>query len=225
MTRQDVVIIGAGGHGSEVHSYLHDLVNAGQPLRLVGFIDDRVPIGRFLGSEILGGLSVLEQMTKKRAEVNYITAFGDNPTRREIVGKLEALQISGLRPWTLRHPTANIGYEVAIGDGTLLAPGVIVTTRVRVGRHCILNVNASVSHDCKIGDFVNINPGATICGDVAIGDGSFIGAGAVVKEKITIGRGVLVGAGAVVVKDVPDGAKVVGVPATVVGKDAMTWRK
>jgi sugar O-acyltransferase (sialic acid O-acetyltransferase NeuD family) len=223
MTGQDVVIIGAGGHGSEVHSYLHDLVNGGQPLHLVGFIDDRLPVGPLLGSEILGGLSVLEQMTKERAELNYITAFGDNPTRRKIVEKLGALQISGPRPWTLRHPTANIGYEVEIGDGTLLAPGVIITTRVRVGRHCILNVNTSVSHDCRIGDFVNINPGATICGDVAIGDGSFIGAGAVVKEKITIGQGVLVGAGAVVVKDVPDRAKVVGVPASVVGKDAIAW--
>jgi acetyltransferase EpsM len=225
MTVQDVVIIGAGGHGSEVHSYLHDLVNAGQPLRPVGFIDDRLPVGPLLGSEILGGLSALEQMAKEPDTLHYITAFGDNPTRRKIVEKLEALQISGLRPWTLRHPTANIGYEVEIGDGTLLAPGVIVTTHVRVGRHCILNVNASVSHDCRIGDFVNINPGATICGEVAIGDGSFIGAGAVVKEKITIGQGVLVGAGAVVVKDVPDGAKVVGVPASVVGKDAIAWRK
>jgi sugar O-acyltransferase (sialic acid O-acetyltransferase NeuD family) len=225
MTGQDVVIIGAGGHGSEVHSYLHDLVNAGQPLRLVGFIDDRLPVGPLLGSEILGGLSALRQIGTERDILHYITAFGDNPTRRKIVEKLAALQISALRPWTLRHPTANIGYEVEIGDGTLLAPGVIVTTRVRVGRHCILNVKASVSHDCKIGDFVNINPGATICGDVAIGDGSFIGAGAVVKERITIGQGVLVGAGAVVVKDVPDRAKVVGVPATVVGKDAIAWRK
>jgi len=225
MTGQDVVIIGAGGHGSEVHSYLHDLVNAGQPLRLVGFIDDRLPVGPLLGSEILGGLSALGQIGKGHDTLNYITAFGDNPTRRKIVERLEALQIPGLRPWTLRHSTANIGYEVEIGDGTLLAPGVIVTTRVSVGRHCVLNVNVSVSHDCRIGDFVNINPGVTICGDVAIGDGSFIGAGAVVKEKITIGQGVLVGAGAVVVKDVPDGAKVVGVPASVVGADAIAWRK
>jgi len=223
MTGQDVVIIGAGGHGSEVHSYLHDLVNAGQPLRLVGFIDDRLPVGPLLGSEILGGLSALAQIGTDHDILHYITAFGDNPTRRKIVEKLEAVKIPTLRPWTLRHPTVNIGYEVEIGEGTLLAPGVIVTTRVRVGRHCILNVNASVSHDCKIGDFVNINPGATICGDVAIGDGSFIGAGAVLKEKITIGEGVLVGAGAVVVKDVPNGAKVVGVPASVVGKDAIAW--
>ncbi len=225
MTAQDVVIIGAGGHGSEVHSYLHDLIDAGQPLHLVGFIDDGLPVGPSLGSEIRGGLSALGRIAKEHNTLNYITAFGDNPTRRKIVEKLEALQISALRPWTLRHPTANIGYNVEIGDGTLLAPGVVVTTRVRIGRHCILNLNASVSHDCKIGDFVNINPAATICGDVAIGEGSFIGAGAVVKEKITIGQGVLVGAGAVVVKDVPDGVKVVGVPASVVGKDAIAWRK
>jgi sugar O-acyltransferase (sialic acid O-acetyltransferase NeuD family) len=220
MTAQDVVIIGAGGHGSEVRSYLCDLINAGRPLRLVGFIDDRLPVGPLLGSEILGGLSALGQIAKKHDTLNYITAFGDNPTRREIVEKLEALRISALRPWTLRHPTAHIGYDVEIGDGTLLAPGVIVTTCVRVGRHCVLNINASVSHDCMIGDFVNINPGATLCGNVAVGDGAFIGAGSTIKEKISIGKNTIIGAGSVVLRDLPSDVTAVGVPAKVIERSA-----
>ena len=126
--------------------------------------------------------------------------------------------LANLRPWTLRHPTAQIGLDVEIGEGTVLAPNVILTTRVPPSDvHCILNVRASVSHDCRIGDFVNVNPAATICGNVTVGDGSFIGAGAVIKEKIKIGRGVTVGAGnAVVICDLPDGATAVGVPARII---------
>jgi sugar O-acyltransferase (sialic acid O-acetyltransferase NeuD family) len=100
-----------------------------------------------------------------------------------------------------------------VGPGTLLAPGVIITTRVRVGAHCILNVKASISHDCVIGDWCNINPGATLCGNVTVGEGAFIGAGAIVREKINIGAGAAIGAGAVVIRDVPPHTTVAGVPA------------
>ena len=77
----------------------------------------------------------------------------------------------GWTPWSLLHPSAQIGDDVAIGPGTLLAPNTIVTTRVRIGRHCILNVKVSVSHDTEVGDFVNLNPGVTVCGKCRIGIG------------------------------------------------------
>src|SRR5436853_318582 len=81
-----------------------------------------------------------------------------------------------------------VGSDVEIGEGTCLAPGVIVTTRTTIGRHCILNIHSSVSHDCVFDDYVNINPGATVCGNVCIGEGSYIGAGATIKDKVSIGE-------------------------------------
>jgi sugar O-acyltransferase (sialic acid O-acetyltransferase NeuD family) len=213
-----LLIIGAGGHGAEVAAYALDL-----GLPLLGALDDGRRAGPWGSSRVLGGLPALTELVRAHGEVGFITAFGSNPLRRTIVQKIEALGLAGLKAVTLRHGSAWIGAEVVVGAGTLLAPNVILTTRVRVGRHCILNVKASVSHDCVIGDFVNLNPAATLCGNVTVGDGVFVGAGAVVKEKTTIGRGATIGAGAVVIRDVPDGATVVGAPARVIKQASVDW--
>jgi sugar O-acyltransferase (sialic acid O-acetyltransferase NeuD family) len=221
---QEIVIVGAGGHGSEVRAYVAEL-RGDSGVRLLGFIDDNQAPGPWCESEILGGLPKLDALAIRFSQhsFGYITAIGENPTRCRIVRTIEGFGHRTLHSWTLQHPTAHVGSEVQIGHGTLLAPHVIITTQVRIGNHCILNVKSSISHDCIIGDFVNINPGATICGRVTIGDGAYIGAGAVVKDRIHIGRGVIIGAGAVVVRDLPDGVTAVGVPARVIKDTTIDW--
>jgi len=224
-SEKKVLIVGAGGHGSEVRAYVENVGAAHEHVRLLGFIDDNRSKGPWLGTKVLGGLPELETLAHEEKDntFHYITACGDNPVRCRLVRTIEAFGMENLRPWTLRHPSSQIGPEVQIGQGTLLAPNVIITTRARIGHHCILNVKVSVSHDCVIGDFVNINPGAVICGSVDIGAGAYIGAGAVIKDRIRIGRGVTVGAGAVVVHDLPDGITVVGVPARAIKENPIDW--
>ncbi len=211
--------MGAGGHGSELASYLGDLQKAGEQIKLIGFVDDDSSLKNFCGVDVTGPVEELQTLTNKDARpIGYITAFGSNALRREIVDRIEKLGAKNLFAWTLRHPSACGGSDVEIGEGTCLAPGSIVTTRVRIGKHCIVNVKASISHDCMIGDDVKVNPGATICGKVTIGAGALIGAGATIKEKIKIGENAVVGAGSVVIRNVPPSLTVVGAPARVVEK-------
>jgi acetyltransferase EpsM len=211
-----LVIIGAGGHGAEVAAYA---IEMGLPL--LGAFDDTKPVGPWHVTRILGAVSDLPSFCRDAGQVHYITALGSNMFRRQLVQRIEALRIPGLRPASVCHGSAWTGTTVAIGDGTLLAPNTLVTTRATVGAHCILNVKASVSHDCVIGDFANINPGATLCGDVHVGEGSYIGAGATVIEKKRIGAWTIVGAGAVVTQDLPDGVMAVGVPARIVKRQGI----
>jgi len=205
-----LVIIGAGGHGAEVAAYAHDL-----GLTLLGVLDDGKVAGAWHCSRILGGLSVLPDLVREHGEIRYITAFGNNELRQRVVGQVEALQLPALRAASLHHRSSWTGVDVSVGEGTLLAPGSLVTTRARIGRHCILNVKASVAHDCDVGDFCNLNPGATLCGAVHLGPNCSIGAGATVIEKVKIGAGTIVGAGAVVIRDLPAGVTAVGVPARI----------
>lgn len=191
-------------------AYVLDLESA----ELLGAVDDLREAGPWACTEVLGGLDALVELAKQ--PLQYVTALGSNEKRRELVERIEALGLSDLSPWTLVHPSAHVGPDVTLGVGTLLAPGVIVTTQARIGRHCILNARATVHHDCVLEDFVNLNPGVTLCGNVRVGEGASLGAGATVLEKVTVGRGAVVGAGAVVIRDLPDGVTAVGVPARVV---------
>jgi acetyltransferase EpsM len=213
-----IVIVGAGFHGSELYSYLTDLSAHDKSVEFAGFVDDREPPNALVKAWSLGHIEDLHSRLGADAniEYGYITAAGDNNLRRELVKRVEGLRLPNLSPWTLRYPRAFVGYEVEIGEGTCLAPGVIVTTRTTIGKHCILNVHSSVSHDCVIDDYVNINPGVTVCGNVCIREGSYIGAGATIKDKVSIGEWSVIGAGAVVVRNIPSRVTAVGVPARII---------
>jgi acetyltransferase EpsM len=206
-----LIIIGAGGHGAEVAAYASDL-----GLPLLGAIDDGKPPGPWAGTAILGGLADLPAICQAHESVNFITAFGSNKVRRMIAERIADMQLANLKPASILHSRSWCGRQVIIGEGTLLAPNTLVTTRTRIGRHCILNVKASVSHDCVIGDWCNINPNATLCGDVELGEGCYVGAGATIIEKRKIGAGTIIGAGAVVTQDLPAGVTAVGVPARII---------
>jgi sugar O-acyltransferase (sialic acid O-acetyltransferase NeuD family) len=207
----EVYIVGAGGHGRELSSYIEDLRRAGWQGQLVGYLDDGVPVSQHGRVHVLGPIDGSADLIGQ-----YITALGSNALRRNVVERIVARYRDSLRPWTLVHPRSYVGENVEIGEGSCIAPGAILTAKIAVGRHCIVNVNASISHDCTVGDFVNINPGAIVCGSVTIGAGAYIGAGAVLKENVSIGAWSIIGAGAVVVRDIPARVTAVGIPARVI---------
>jgi len=214
---KEIIVIGAGGHGSEVAAYIRLMAAGGMPVELGGFIDDNVSSEFKHGARVLGRFNAIgEWLSRDTGAKGYITGVGDNGVRELFVRRLSELNLPRLEAWTLIHPSAFVGRDNKIGGGTCLAPASIVTTNVRIGEHCILNVKASVSHDCVIGDFCNINPGAVVAGNVTIGRGAYIGAGATVIEKVTIGEWAVIGAGAVVVNDIPPFSTAVGVPAKVI---------
>jgi acetyltransferase EpsM len=215
------IVVGAGGHGAEVASYILDLIRMGWTGSLAGFLDDHAQetapgCGRMLGR--IDDFVLRAAIPSQPA--GYIIAVGSNRLRSELAARMASRFGPEAMPWSLIHPAAYVGGDVEIGAGTMIAPGAIATARIRLGRHVILNVKASVSHDAEIGDFANINPAATICGNVTIGEGAYIGAGAVIKQNVAIGAWSTIGAGAVVLSDIPAHSTAVGVPARVIKRAA-----
>lgn len=147
-----------------------------------------------------------------------ISAIGSPLVRKQLIDIWP-----GERFATVIDSSALVGPRAEIEDGVFIAPGAILTTDIKIGKHTLVNVGATIGHDVQIGDYVTISPGVNIGGNVKIADGVFIGMGAVIKNGISLASGVVIGAGAVVLDSInEENAVYVGVPAHRVGINE-TW--
>lgn len=205
--RTDLYLIGASGHGK----VLADVAVCDGRFRVCGFFDDSSAKSglRIGGIPILGTTrSLAAHLRGKRALV--IVAIGSNRVRGQ---KADDAVRQGATLGTLVHPGAIVASDVRLGEGTVVMAGAVVNSGACVGRNVIINTGATVDHDCSLGDNVHISPGANLAGSVRVGHETHVGIGAVVIQDIQIGARCVIGAGAVVIRDVPAGATVVGNPA------------
>ena len=199
-----VVIIGASGHARVIA----DIIKASND-NLIGFLDDNPDIQ---GKEIFDGKVVLgdtsEGFIEKYSDNYFIIGIGSNRVRKMISEKYP-----NLKWYTALHPSAVIGSNVEIGDGSVLMAGTVVNTGTNIGKHCIINTCSSLDHDNLLEDYVHISPGSHLAGTVKIGESSWICTGVTIINNITIGKNNIIGAGATVVEDIEEnGNTYVGVP-------------
>lgn len=204
-----LVLLGAGGHASDVLGVV-EAINGRQPtFALVGLLDDdtHADTSRFEGRGVtlLGGLDLLAQLN-----ASWVAAVGWPESRRRMVARAGG---SPRPAATLVGPTVDIGAGVSIGIGTVVLGTARLSPRSRVGDHALVSYLAAIGHDATIGDRTSVMPGAMVSGEVEIGADVMVGTNATVIEGIRIGNGATIGAGAVVIEDVAAGATVVGVPA------------
>lgn len=210
----DVVIIGAGGHGKVVL----DILAAEGRYRPVGFVDNNPALldGYVCGHPVLGPINALPRLKRQRIR-RAIVAIGDNRQRLNQLPEIEAV---GFELVTAVHPTAFVSPRASLGRGVVVAPKASIITEAKIGDLAIVNTAAVVDHECEVGDGAHVCPGAILAGRVRVGRGAFIGIGAQVIQCRNVGAFATIGAGAAVIADVPDGATAVGVPARLVKASA-----
>lgn len=207
-----VVIIGAGGFGREIVSFL----KFDKEYKIEGFVDaDTSLSGKIIDDILVLGTDQELEKIKKDGVLCAFVAIGNSEIRASVYEKVKSL---GFEIINVVHPSSIIASDVSMGNGNIIYPNVTINTGVIIGNSALINSNVSVGHDVKIGNFTNINSGVNIAGRVTIRDLSFLGIGCSVLENIVIGSKVIVGGGALVCKDVADELIVVGVPAKPIRK-------
>ena len=183
-------LIGGGGHAREV------MVQMQQSLPC--FVDDL-----YTDNDTLP----LSQFNPTEYEV--MVAIGDSKTRLQMVSKLP----HNTNYFTFIHPTAIIGQDVTVSNGSFIGAYSIITTNVFIGKHALLNRANHIGHDTKIGMGLSMMPGSIVSGNCEIGNSVYIGTNASVKQGIRVCDFVTIGLNAGVVKDIKNSGTYVGVPA------------
>jgi sugar O-acyltransferase (sialic acid O-acetyltransferase NeuD family) len=205
----DLIIVGTGGHGREIAWVASE---ATIEWRLIGFLDDQASNhGQvIMGARVLGAVTDWTQYSNAA----FVIAIGSPRIRRDVVRRMQVLGTP--RFATVVHRSVIHSPEVRFEEGTMVMPGSVLSTNIRVGRHVIVNQSNTVGHDATIEDFCSLAPGVTLSGNVTLRQGAEIGTGASVKQGVRIGRGAMIGMGSVVTKDIGDHELALGVPARVI---------
>lgn len=189
----DVIIIGASGHGKVIADIIEKCGD-----NVYTFLDDDTS-----RAGVTGKVSDCVNYPDKK----FIIAIGNNAIRRKIA------ETYNLDYYTAIHPSAVIGKNVTIGEGTAVMAGTVINPSTVIGKHCIINSGSVVEHDNRLGDYVHLSPNATLCGTVTVGENTHIGAGVTVKNNTNITADCVIGIGAAVVKDITEAGTYMGVPA------------
>ncbi len=202
---EQLVIIGAGGHGKVVA----DAALKQENIVAVNFIDGRYPaLSSQFGLDVLGDDSIIPSLIEKGA--CFIVAIGDNAIR---ASKYQHLKQLNANIATVVHPAAVISKGVTIGKGSVVLAGAIINADTQVGNNVIVNTGAVIEHDCFIADHCHIAPRSAMTGGCRIGESSLLGVGACVIPGKSIGANTVIGAGATVISNILDNKVAVGIPA------------
>lgn len=206
ISKKSLIIVGGGGFCHEV-IWLAGECN--QLWEVKGILDDNLEMqGKsYRNIPVLGTVMDWGKFT----ESWFVVAIGSPRTRKKVVEKM--LSKGPVQFASLIHPSVSMSESVAIGVGSIITAGCVITTDITLGMHTVVNLLSSIGHDFVAGDYCTIAPHVAVSGHVTVGAGVEIGTGAVLIQGLTLGIGSFIGAGAVVTKNIPENVLAVGCPA------------
>jgi len=208
MTKHDVIIIGAGGFGSEVA----ETVNQLKDYNLIGFLDDGKKIlTKCNGYPILGKIDWIVKRDRYLAPLGVIISIADPKKREDIASKLKHIQ----NLWfpQIIHPSVFIPKSTSIEDGVIIQNNCFISCNVNINKFTQVNCHSVIGHDSIIGKFVTLSPASKVMGNVTLGDRVFFGVNASTTRGIKIGDDSVLGGCSFALESIPKESCYYGNPA------------
>ena len=203
----DLIIIGAGGFGREMHTLLGDVFTS-ETHRFKGFLADRTNPRETK----LGPILATPEAYQPTATDRFLLAIGDMEPRHRIS---ESLAQRGGLFVSYIHPTAFIARTATIGRGAVIYPYATVSNEAQLDDHVHLNYYASVGHNAKVGCCCLLAPYATLNGFSILEEDVYVSTHATVVVGQRVGARSKISANSAVMRDVPTDSMVFGVPGRV----------
>jgi UDP-perosamine 4-acetyltransferase len=208
MKREDIILVGGGGHARVIYGSLIRL----NRWNIVGYTD--VEKKDLDGLEYLGTddtLGILAASVK-----SVVVGIGQTKSYRVRYSVYMKLKDLGFSFPSVISESAVVMQKVTTGEGTYIGENTYLGPNVTIGVMSIVNTGAIIEHESRIGDFVHVAINASLAGKTEVGMGSLIGMGSSVLNGVHVGEQVLVGAGTVVRKHVDRKALIYGNPSKMV---------
>ncbi len=199
-----MVILGAGGHASEVLDVL--IQNGNEALEGLLLFDNVNADVTKHNIPILKNIDDLKQAFK--TDNRFVIATGNPVVRQKL--DLMATQAGGVCTALIANNAKISSMDVKIGDGVNIMQDVIIFPSVAIGKGVLINARALVHHNSTIGAYSEIGPGSIITGNCFLGERVQLGAGCVLLPNVSIADDVVIGAGTTVTKSINETGVYIG---------------
>jgi len=205
--KKKIFIIGAGGLGRGLESYLEMIPVSQRDWELVGFIDESLNALDGVPSDyrIVGDINTYNFEDNDMA----LIAIGDPNMREDVYLRLKGR----VKFFTFIDPRAILGKFIQIEEGCIILAGCFISNAVKLGKFTVVLEKSIVGHDSEIGKFCSLMPNVDIGGGCKFGDRVFLGTNATIIPRRSIVDDVIVGAGSVVFRNIKSECTVYGNPA------------
>ena len=226
---KNLLIIGAGGFGREVLTWIMDHSRNNLDWKVGGFLDSRTDALAGFATESQSLPNAVPYLPEVHRHFNraigivgdpmtyvpqpddvFLCALGD-PAERQKYAK--PILDKGGHFIVLVHPRALVSTYVSLGRGSIIGPFASVSPDVSIGEFVTINSYTAIAHDVRIADWCEIDGHCLIAGRAQIGTAARVHGGAVITPDARVGDEAVVGAGSVVFGRVPAGVTVIGNPA------------
>lgn len=206
--RNSFLILGAGGLGREMYSWISQSGEFLSNHTCEGFLDDDgTKLDEFNHPlKILGSLNYIQNAQAQ----NFLIAFS-NPSLKERVWN--ELEFYNHKVIGYTHPSTLFGLHSSMNSCLISFPNVIISCDVKIGKGVFINNGTQIGHDTLIGNFVSLMANVDVGGNCIIEDRVLIGSGATILPGVKIPANTIIGAGSVVFKNLKESGTYVGNPA------------